>query len=500
VRIVVVGAGFGGLAAAIRLRQRGHDVTVVEKRHQAGGRAGVLKQDGFTFDMGPTILTAPHLIQELFHLAGRQMEDFIRLVPVDPFYRVRFEDGSQVDWGSSEAARLETIRRLSPDDVPGYRRFAATPRDIIEDAFPLIDQPFDSLGPMARALPALVRAKAWQSVAALVASEVRDERTRQLLSFHPLLIGGNPFDTPSIYALIHELERRWGVWFAEGGTGALIEALVRLLRDMGGAIRLDAEVTAIEVDGDRATAVRLVSGERMAADAIVFNGDVVRAYRDLVPASARRTNSDRRIARYRQGMSLFVMYFGTSRRYDHVAHHEILLGPRFQGLLDDVFNRRRLAEDFSLYLHRPTATDPSLAPPGCDAWYVLSPVPNLGSGIDWASAARPYRDRIVRHLEARVLPDLSQHIVTEACVDPRYFRDELNAELGSAFSFQPLLRQSAWFRGHVQSEDIPNLYFVGAGTHPGAGIPGVLSSARIVDRLLEGQTPSSAVRETSPSR
>lgn len=500
-RVVVIGAGFGGLAAAIRLRARGHDVVVLEKRHQAGGRAGVIRQDGFTFDLGPTIITAPGLLAELFQLAGRRIEDSVRLVPVNPFYRVRFHDGTSIDWAGNEATREEAIRRLSPTDVEGYRRFAAQARDIFDQAFRLIDQSFDSLGPMVRAVPQLARTRAWRTVAAVVDAEVSDPRIRQLLSFHPLLIGGNPFDSPAIYALIHELERRWGVWYAQGGTGALVAALVRLFTDMGGTLRLGAEVTSIEVNGPRqATAVHLRSGEPVTADVVVCNGDVVRTYRDLIAESVRRVNTNARLDRFRQSMSLFVLYFGTDRRYDEVAHHEILLGPRYRGLLDDVFHHGKLADDFSLYLHRPTATDPSLAPPGCDAWYVLSPVPHLGSGIDWAVEAGAYRDRIVRHLEQRLLPGLTNHIVTETQIDPRYFRDELNSESGSAFSLQPLFRQSAWFRPHAQSEDIPNLYFVGAGTHPGAGIPGVLSSARIVDRLIAArfESPSEPEREAEP--
>ena len=484
-KIIVVGAGFGGLAAAIRLRARGHEVTVVEKRDQPGGRAAVFRQDGFTFDAGPTIITAPQLIEQLFAVAGRRMVDHVRLVPVDPFYRVRFDDGTSIDWNGDERAREAAVSRLSPGDVDGYRRFAGRAREIFELAFPLVDQPFDSLAAMLRASPQLISARSWQSVAHLVESLVIDPRIRQLLSFHPLLIGGNPYDSPSIYALIHELERRWGVWFAMGGTGALVGALVRLFRDMGGEIHLGAEVTSIDVGAARRVrSVTLRTGERFAADIVVCNGDVVRSYRDLIPAAARPRNSDRRLARYRQSMSLVVLYFGTDRRYEHVAHHEILLGPRYRELLHDVFHGTHLPDDFSLYLHRPTATDPSLAPSGCDAWYVLSPVPNLRASIDWDTAGAAYRDRLVRHLEQRLLPDLSRHIVTERRLDPRYFRDELNSHLGSAFSVQPLLRQSAWFRPHVRSEDIANLFFVGAGTHPGAGIPGVLSSARIVDRMI----------------
>lgn len=491
-KVVVIGAGLGGLAAAIRMRARGHDVELVEKRDQAGGRAGVFRQDGFTFDAGPTIITAPHLIAELFALAGRRIDEFVRLVPVSPFYRVRFSDGMSVDWTGDENQRVAAIERLSPGDVDGYRRFARRSRDIFDQAFPLIDQSFDSVAPMLRAIPRLIRARSWKSVASLVEAEVEDPRVRQLLSFHPLLIGGNPFDSPSIYALIHELERRWGVWFAEGGTGALVDALVRLFEQMGGRLRLGDEVVSIECIARRARSVDLRSGDRLMADVVICNGDVVRSYRDLVPSDRRRVNTDARLERLRQSMSLFVIYFGTDRRYDDVAHHEILLGPRYRGLLDDVFHGERLADDFSLYLHRPTATDRSLAPHGCDAWYALSPVPNLAANVDWEAAGNAYRNRIIEHLEQRMLPGLRNHIVTETRVDPRYFRDELNSHLGNAFSVQPLLSQSAWFRPHVRSEDIDNLFFVGAGTHPGAGIPGVLSSARIVDRLIAenwGPTP-----------
>jgi phytoene desaturase len=488
-RIVVVGAGFGGLAAAIRLRAQGHEVVILEARDQAGGRAGVFRQDGFVFDAGPTIITAPQLIEELFTLAGRTMDDYVRLVPIDPFYRVRFHDGSHVEWGATDEQREQAIAKLNPGDVAGYRRFSARAREIFDQAYPLIDQSFDSLVKMAGAVPALIRARAWKSVAAMVNENVRDPRVRELLSFHPLLIGGNPYDSPSIYCLIHELEKRWGVWFPMGGTGALVAGLVKLFEELGGVLRLNARVDGIEVGNTgKAEGVRLSRGELLVAHAVVFNGDVVRGYESLVPRAVRRVNTDRRLRRYRHGMSLFVLYFGTNRRYEDVAHHEILLGPRYRGLLDDVFNRQTLTDDFSLYLHRPTATDPSLAPADSDAWYVLSPVPNLASGTDWSTAGDAYRDRIVRHLEERLLPDLSKHIVTEHRVDPRYFSDDLDSHLGNAFSVQPLLTQSAWFRPHCRSEDIPNLFFVGAGTHPGAGIPGVLSSAKIVAKKLGSES------------
>ncbi|HEX2780781.1 MAG TPA: phytoene desaturase [Gemmatimonadaceae bacterium] len=485
-RIVVIGSGFGGLSAAIRLRAQGHDVTILEKLDKPGGRAYVFEQDGFTFDAGPTIITAPALIEDLFTVSGRRMDDYVHLVPIDPYYNVRFDDGSVFRYGSDRDDILRQVAAWSPDDVDGYRRFAADAERILDAGFPLIDRPFTRLADMIRVLPQLVRLRADRSVARLVTRHIRDERLRQVFGFHPLLIGGNPFDTTSVYAMIHALERRWGVWFAMGGTGALVRALARLFVEGGGALRLGAEVEAITFasrDG-RATGVRLRGGETIAADAVVSNADVATTYLKLVPAAARRINGVRRWERTRYSMSLFVMYFGTRRRYDDLAHHEILMGPRYEALLRDIFRAKPLAEDFSLYLHRPTATDPSLAPPGMDAFYALAPVPNLRSPTDWAQAARPYRDAIVRRLEERYMPGLAREIVTERVVDPRYFRDTLGAHLGSAFGVEPVLAQSAWFRPHNRSEDVPNLYFAGAGTHPGAGLPGVISSGKIVADLI----------------
>ena len=498
-RVVVIGSGFGGLAAAIRLQQQGHEVTIVEKRDKPGGRAYVYEQDGFTFDGGPTIITAPWLIHELFERSGRRTRDYVDLVPIDPFYNIRFEDGSVFRYTGDRAQVIEQIRRFSPSDVDGYVRFAAATERIFEAGMALIDTPFDRLADMLKVVPDLVRLQSHKSVAQLVNGYFEDPRLRQVFSFHPLLVGGNPFQSTSIYALIHTLEQQWGVWFAMGGTGALVRALVRLFVELGGTLRLECEVGLIEVDPRtrRATGVRLASGERIAADAVVSNGDVATTYMTLVPSALRRRNTDRRYRRMRYSMSLFVMYFGTDRRYEDVAHHEILMGPRYRGLLDDIFTKKSLAEDFSLYLHRPTATDPSLAPAGCDSWYVLSPVPNLAGATDWRRAARPYRDRIVEYLERRYLPGLSRHIVTERTIDPLHFRDTLNSHLGSAFSVEPILTQSAWFRPHNRSEDIPNLYFAGAGTHPGAGLPGVISSGKIVAEMIGAGEPSRALRDGS---
>ncbi|MDB4889871.1 MAG: phytoene dehydrogenase [Gemmatimonadetes bacterium] len=487
-RIVVIGSGFGGLAAAIRLRQQGHDVTIVEKLDKPGGRAYVFEQDGFTFDAGPTIITAPWLIRELFERGGKRTEDYVDLVRIDPFYNIRFDDGSVFRYTGNRAELIEEIKRFESSDVPGYLRFAEATEAIFAAGMALIDTPFERMTDMLRVLPDLVRLRADISVASFVNRHIRDPRLRQVFSFHPLLVGGNPFQSTSIYALIHTLEQQWGVWFAMGGTGALVRALVKLFTESGGTLRLGCEVEEIIVDATtrRSTGVRLADGESLPADAVVCNGDVAQSYMQLVPAAVRPKNSNRRYERMRYSMSLFVIYFGTNRRYDDVAHHEILMGPRYEGLLDDVFTRKSLAKDFSLYLHRPTATDASLAPPGCDSFYVLSPVPHLGGETDWGIAAKPYRDAIMSYLEERYLPNLSQHIVTERVIDPRYFRDSLNSYLGSAFSVEPILTQSAWFRPHNRSEDIANLYFAGAGTHPGAGIPGVLNSGKIVADLIGG--------------
>ena len=486
-QIIVVGSGFGGLAAAIRLQAQGHRVTILERRDQPGGRAGVIARDGFTFDTGPTIITAPHLFDELFALAGKRTSDVVQLTRLDPCYHVRFEDGSVFHYHADAARLRDEVARFSPNDLDGYDRFSRAASRVFRAGMALIDQPLGSFASMLAVVPQLAALRADRSVASLVNRHVRDERLRQVLSFHPLLVGGNPFHTTSIYALIHRLELEWGVWFAMGGTGALVRALVDLFVSLGGQIEFERDVAEIVVRSDgsrRAEGVRLADGTVRACDAVVSNADVATTYRQLVSPGARRHWTDARIERQHYSMSLFVLYFGTTRRYPDMAHHEILMGPRYRDLLADIFERGVLADDFSLYLHRPTATDPSLAPRGCDAWYVLSPVPHLGADIDWTSAGPRYRDAIVRYLETRYLPGLSSHIVSESWIDPRHFRDALGSHLGSGFSLQPLFSQSAWFRPHNASEDVRNLYFAGAGTHPGAGIPGVLSSGKIVANLI----------------
>ena len=482
---VVIGAGLGGLAAAIRLGARGYRVSVVEKLDAAGGRASVFRQDGFTFDAGPTILTAPFLLEELWRLCGRTMADDVTLKPVSPFYRIRFDDGSSFDYTGDAAGMRQEVARFSPDDVGGYEQFMRLSETTCRIGFEeLGDVPFGSFRDMVRVTPDLIRLGGYRSVHALVSKFIKDPRLRIVFSFHPLLIGGNPFTASAIYTLIPYLERRWGVHFAMGGTGQVVRGLVRLIEGQGGIIRPNAEVDQIMVTEGHARGVRLASGEIIPADIVVSNADSAWTYRKLLPPETRRRWTDRKLQRARYSMGLFLWYFGTDRRYEDVAHHTIVLGPRYRGLLRDIFQRKLLAEDFSLYLHRPTATDCSLAPDGCDGFYVLSPVPNLGGGTDWRTAAEPYRQAIAARLSATVLPDLERHVVTSRVMTPLDFRDRLCAWQGAAFGLEPVLTQSAWFRPHNRSEDIAGLYLVGAGTHPGAGVPGVLSSAKVLDRVV----------------
>ena len=488
-KVVVVGAGFGGLASAIRLQARGFRVTLVDKRDQPGGRAYVYRDAGFSFDGGPTVITAPFVLDELFALAGVDMAERLKLVPVDPFYRIGFHDGRSFDYTGDPDRMATEIERFNPADVDGYRKFVEASEAIFKVGFEqLSDVPFLRWGDMARIVPKMIKLRSHLSVFSLVKKFVQDPAIRTVLSFHPLLVGGNPFSTTSIYALIAFLERKWGVWFALGGTGAIVDALTKVFVDLGGELRLSTQVDQIVVEqrGKRpkVTGVRLVGGATLAADLVVCNADAPTVYKHMIDGQYRRKNTDRRIDKLAYSMGLVVVYFGTKKTYPDQAHHTILLGPRYEELLDDIFDKKVLAEDFSLYLHAPTRTDPSLAPPGCENFYVLSPVPHLDSGTDWAVEEPRYVDKIFASLEQRGLPGLRDNLVTSRTISPRHFKDELLSERGAAFSIQPTLGQSAYFRFHNRSEDIDDLYFCGAGTHPGAGLPGVISSAKVVDRLV----------------
>jgi len=482
---VVIGAGFGGLAAAVRLGARGWRVTIVEKLDAPGGRAYVFRQDGFTFDAGPTIITAPYLLEELWALCGKRMADDVTLRAMDPFYRIRFDDGTWFAAHADPARTREQIARLAPGDLEGFDRFLRDSEAIYRVAFgDLADKPFHRIGTLLAAAPAMIRLQGYRTVFGKVGDYFRDPKLRIAFSFHPLLIGGNPLTTTAYYCLIAHLERIHGVHYAMGGMGALVQGIAGLVAGLGGRIRCHAEVAEITVENNRATGIRLADGERIAADIVVSNADAGWTYAKLLGGHKRRRWTDRKLARARFSMSLFVWYFGTSRRYEEVDHHSMVLGPRYEELLRDIFRRKRLADDFSLYLHRPTATDPSLAPPGCDAFYVLSPVPHLGSGTDWASRAEPYRAAVQKRLEETVLPGLGECLATSRVMTPQDFRDRLLSLNGAAFSLEPQLFQSAWFRPHNRSEEVEGLYLVGAGTHPGAGVPGVISSAKVLDRIV----------------
>lgn len=497
-RIIVIGSGFGALGAAARLLAAGHDVVMFEKRDKLGGRAYVYELDGFKFDGGPTIVTAPFMFDDIFEAAGRRREDYFELVKCNPFYRIFDHQGRPFDYNDDEMFTLREIHKRNPADKEGYLRFIRSTKAIFQKGFvELADKPFLSIWDMLKVAPDLIRLQSYKSVYQYASGFVEDEFLRRVFSFHPLLVGGNPFDTTSIYAMIHYLEREWGVWYAMGGTGAIVEGLRRLILELGGEIHLNTEVEQILVDtrgqkgtgkeqGRRVKGVRLPDGSVHLADAVVSNADVAYTYREMIPEEYRRKYTNKKIDSMKYAMSLFVIYFGTKRRYldTPLKHHNIILGERYKELLQDIFRNQIVAEDFSLYLHMPTYTDPGMAPPGCESFYVLSPVPHLGSGTDWRTAAKPYRDAIMRFLEDNYLPGLQENLVVEHTIDPLHFRDTLNSHMGSAFSVEPLLTQSAWFRPHNRSEEFSNLYFVGAGTHPGAGLPGVLSSSKIAENLI----------------
>ncbi|WP_434577275.1 phytoene desaturase [Pseudomonas sp. Z5-35] len=483
---IVIGAGFGGLALAIRLQAAGVQTTLLEKRDKPGGRAYVYHDEGFTFDAGPTVITDPTAIEELFAAAGKTMRDYVEMLPVSPFYRLCWEDGTQFDYANDQAELDRQISRLNPKDVQGYQRFLAYSRAVFREGYLKLGAvPFLSFRDMIKAGPQLARLQAWRSVYSMVCEFIEDEKLRQAFSFHSLLVGGNPFATSSIYTLIHALEREWGVWFPKGGTGALVHGLVRLFEDIGGRVELNADVASIEVQAGKASGVRLKNGRLLQADCVASNADVVHTYEQLLGGHARGIKESARLKGKRFSNSLFVIHFGLKRPQPQLQHHTVCFGPRYRALIHEIFNGVELAEDFSLYLHAPCVTDPSLAPPGCSSHYVLSPVPHLGNApIDWEVEGPRYRDRIFAYLEKHYMPGLRDDLVTSRIFNPNDFRSELNAHLGSAFSLEPVLWQSAWFRPHNRDASLGNVYLVGAGTHPGAGVPGVIGSAKATAGLM----------------
>lgn len=483
-RAVVIGAGFAGIATALRLRKLGYEVTLLERLQSLGGRAQVFERGGYRHDAGPTVITAPFLFDELYELFDEKLEDYLEFVPLDPFYRFHFADGSQFDYRASIEDTLTEIRRFNPDDADGYLKLLEKSKRVYDVGFKeLVHRPFTRVWDMVKQIPALLMLKCYRSVSQMVNSHLKHPLIRQAFSIHPLLVGGNPFKTTAIYTLIHYLERRWGVFFCMGGTGKLVEELGKLMERQGIKLQMGADVDEIILDGKRATGVRMNSGETLNADIVVFGGDPETCYKHLLPA--KKTFSLPTIKK-QYSMGLYVLYFGTRKLYPDVAHHSIWMGPRFKELLTEIFDHKTMSEDYSLYVHRPTATDTSFAPEGCESFYVLCPVPNLLGDVNWETEGPKLRDRIVQSLEETILPELSSVIEEVFWMTPEDFAKDYRSMHGAGFSIEPRLTQSAWFRFHNRDRAISNLYFVGAGTHPGAGLPGVVSSAKVVEELLTG--------------
>lgn len=487
---VVIGGGFGGIAAALRCRAMGHDVTLVERLDAIGGRAQVFRKDGFIHDAGPTVITAPFMFEELFALFNKNIADYADIVALDTWYEFYFHDGKTFSYRGDINHTLEEIAKFEPRDVEGYKQLLSLSEKIFNLGFiELSSKPFTKLSTMLKLVPPMLKLQSYRTVYGLVGKYIKNDYLRKIFSVHPLLVGGNPFTTTSIYTLIHFLERQWGIHFCMGGTGKLVEALGTLMQEEGIHVRTGCDVNKIIVERGMTTGVALANGEIIAADNVIFNGDAPHAYRCLLPTSLKRQAIRRPDSLTKFSMGLYVLYFGTRKTYPDVAHHTIWFGPRHKELLEDIFDNHIIPDDFSLYVHRPTATDPSFAPEGCDSFYVLCPVSNLKSGTDWSVEGEKLRDKIVNALEQTILPELSDVICADFWMTPEDFKDRYRSEFGAGFSIAPTLSQSAYFRFHNRDPDVNNLYFTGAGTHPGAGLPGVLSSAKVVENLLL-ETPS----------
>ena len=484
-KIIVIGSGFGGIAAALRMKAKGYDVDLHEKLDQIGGRARQFNQNGFIYDAGPTVITAPYLFRELFEIFDEEIEDFIKFIPLDPWYRFRFNDGTFFNYGPNQDQLLEQIKAIEPRDVNGYLKMLQHAEKIFELGYlKLADQPFHKLSSLIRYTPDIIRLKGYQSVYQFVSTYLKHPNLRQAFSIQPLLVGGNPFNTTSIYALIHALEKKWGVFFAKGGTGEIISQLRMLMERKGINIFLNSEIEKIITNNNEVTGIETKKSEFYKADYLITNADPI--YTNTHLLSHKKISFHNKFVQKtaKHSMGLFVLFFGTKVKYKNIAHHTIWMGPRYKDLLHDIFDRYKLSEDFSIYLHRPTATDPDFAPIGCDSFYALVPVPNLKADISWKDEVPKFTESIIKALEQTMMPKLSENICESFVMTPENFLHDYNTPFGSGFSIAPLFGQSAWFRTHNKDDLYQNLFYVGAGTHPGAGVPGVLNSAKVIDKLI----------------
>ena len=483
-KVIVIGSGFGGIAAALRLKSKGHDVTLIEKQDDLGGRARVFRKDGYTFDAGPTVITAPHLIYELFELFKRNYKDYIKIVPLKIWYQFIFDDLSKLNYGEDLQKLLEEIEQINPEDKKGFEKLLIQSEKIFSIGFlKLADKPFHKIWFMLKQIPSLLKLKSYNSVYKFISTYIKNEKLRKAFTIHPLLVGGNPYSTTSIYALILYLERKWGVHYSMGGTGNIISALEKLMNEVGIKIIKGQEVSKINHENKNVKNIVLTNNSQIEVDTVVCNADPPKVYDEFIFPKINNKLFDIKRQRLKYSMGLYVFYFGTKKKYKDIEHHTIYLGKSHKKLLNKIFNSKELDDDFSYYLHRPSATDPKMAPDGKDCFYVLVPVPNNQSKINWKENGEDFKNKVINKLEETCMPELSKYIEAEIFITPDYFEKELNTKYGSGFSIEPIFTQSAYFRFHNQSELLDNLYFVGAGAHPGAGIPGVLSSAKVLDNL-----------------
>ena len=485
-KIVVIGSGFGGLASSLRMRAKGYDVTLVEKHNDLGGRARVFKKGDFTYDGGPTVITAPYLFEELFSLFNKDISNYVKIIPLDLWYRFVFEDGSSFDYSGDDKSMLDQIEKISKVDVDGFKKLVSFTEKIFDKGFTeLSSKSFNSVSFMIKQIPALLKLKSYQSVYKLVSSYIKNEKLRRVFSMHPLLVGGNPFTTTSIYTLILFLEKKWGIHYSMGGTGSVVNALERLMVEENIKVLKNSDVTEIITKNKKILGVKINNKEIINCDYIICNSDPPNVYKNLIKTKKKYGFLfNQKIKRMNYSMGLFVYYFGSKKQFKDVAHHTICFGKFYKEHLTKIFDQKVLSNDISYYLHRPSATDPNMAPKNQDAFYVLVPVPNNLSGINWSVEGEKFKELILTKMDQTVLPGIKEHLTSDFYLTPDYFEKELSTLHGSGFSIQPKFTQSAYFRFHNKSEIFENLYFVGAGTHPGAGMPGVLSSAKVLDELL----------------